>query len=606
MQVEGAPARIVVLAGQEPAALTAVLGALPTTGKLSLIVMCAGLTVGRLRESSAHRVVEVRDRAKLEPDHLYLVAGELSAAVVGTEIVMVAPVAAAAAPIDHLLRSLSDSFGTTSIAVIFAGRGADGAIGIKRLKEAGGLTIVQEPAAPQDDPDAEMRQAAIATGMVDLVLPLAAIAQRLGAFVESEPPPPLIDEAEDVLDDQDPSPIADVLRDILLMVRVRTGHDFSLYKRATVYRRIARRMEVCQTNAITDYQRYLREHPSELAHLLRDFLISVTNFFRDPHAFSALSEMVIPRLFVAGDHRRRSARGAGCGPGEEAYSLAMLLPSTPRGSETLALPGFATDIDEPRSPRARGPVPPKRSRGRLAKRLTRFFTREPNHYRIRKELRERVLFSPHNVLRDPPFSRIDLVSCRNLLIYLNREAQDRVLNLFHFGLRPDGFLFLGSAETAESPRNQFQLLDGKHQLHQRRSIPSGALAVEVLLAGDRWTQPPPVALPTPVLDRSHSFGELHHRLVEHYAPPSLLVNSELEIVHVSEHAGRYLEHGGGEPTRQLFRLVRSELRTELRAAIYAARQVAPGQGTEGSDVHAVRFDDGASRAWSSSACAARE
>ena len=366
------------------------------------------------------------------------------------------------------------------------------------------------------------------------------------------------------------------MRDILTFVRLRSGHDFSSYKRATLHRRIARRMHVCDTGSPRAYLQYLRTNPTELAALLRDFLIGVTNFFRDPEAFAALDAHVASRFF-GGKAPRAELRAwvAGCATGEEAYSVAMLLlERAARASQPPQVQVFATDIDEEALAVARaGKYPDTISLDVSSERLDRFFTKEGAHYRVRKELRERVLFSPHNVLRDPPFSRLDLVTCRNVLIYLNRDAQERVLGVFQFGLRADGLLFLGSSESAENSTSTFTPLDTKHRVYARQKF-VGA----VLPEGTGWQAGAGAPAPPEPSPRAPSFGELHHQMVERYAPPSVLVNEELEVVHVSERAGRYLALGGGEPTRQILRLVHPELRLDLRSALHAARQ--PGHGGE--------------------------
>ncbi|HEY4121150.1 MAG TPA: CheR family methyltransferase, partial [Byssovorax sp.] len=358
-------------------------------------------------------------------------------------------------------------------------------------------------------------------------------------------------------------------------IRVRTGHDFSSYKRATLYRRIARRMQVCDTGTLLAYLHHLRDHATELTSLLRDLLIGVTSFFRDPAAFAALEEHVVARVFAAAapDEPVR-AWVAGCATGEEAFTVAMLLLERAGGRDPTLVQVFATDIDEDSLAIARaGRYPDTIALDVTPARLERFFTKERSHYRVRKELRERVLFSPHNVLRDPPFSRLDLVTCRNLLIYLNRDAQERVLGMFQFALRSERFLFLGSSESAETPALHFSALDAKHRIYVRQQVTSS-----LVLEAPRWRAPftPP---PEPQQSRrTASFGELHHLMVERYAPPSVLVDDELDVVHVSESVGRYLSFSGGEPTRQILQLVHPDLRLELRTALYAARR--PGHRAE--------------------------
>lgn len=555
----------------------------PRSG-FALVIACPGdlHAAATLRPLCPLPITEVRDRVQLEPDHVFVVPADRDGSFERGEL-LVMTAGEPRAPIDRLLRSLADELGGQVAGIILAGRGSDGVSGIKRVKEVGGLTIAQAPGGE----NADMPRAAIATGMIDLVLPLSEIATRLVAFGQHDPEPAL------ALEEARPGPegIADTLRDILALVRIRSGHDFGSYKRATLYRRVSRRMQVCQCASIAAYHQYLREHPGELGHLLRDFLISVTNFFRDRAAFDMLATTVIPRLFAgktAADQVRVWV--SGCATGEEAYSIGMLLcEHAHQAGNPPQLQIFATDIDEEALAEARsGRYPGTIALDVSPDRLQRFFTQDSEHYRVTKELRDIVLFSPHNLLRDPPFSRLDLVSCRNLLIYLNRDAQDRALNVFHFGLRPDGLLFLGSSESAENTA-LFATVDAKQRLFVRR--PTAARpSSEPLVPAARWHTPAPPPAPLPA-ERTHA-GELHHRVIERHAPPSILVNDDLDVLHISESAGRFLRIPGGELSRQLLRLIHPALRADIRSAIYAARQA-----ERGSDMRIARFeeDDGAAR-----------
>jgi two-component system CheB/CheR fusion protein len=428
----------------------------------------------------------------------------------------------------------------------------------------------------------DITRAAIATGMVDLIVPLDQIAERLARFAShrvSDPAAP--DDAERQVGEAP----ADVLRDVLALVRIRSGHDFASYKRATLYRRLSRRMQVSGCDSIASYYYFLRDHPAELAHLLRDFLISVTNFFRDRDAFDALSAAV-PQLFAGkgpGDQVRVWV--AGCATGEEAYSIGMLLLQHAR---QLAAPPqlqiFATDIDDHALAEARAGRYPRTIAADVSPdQLAQFFQPDGESYRVAEPLREIVLFSPHNLLRDPPFSRLDLISCRNLLIYLNREAQARVLNTFHFALRTDGLLFLGSSETAESS-DLFGSVDAKQRLYRWRPNPTRLISDAIVTAG-RW-QPPSMPATPPRPEERMTVGELHHLAVEQFAPPSVLVNDDLDIVHLSARAGSLFRVSGGAPSRQLLQLIHPALKSELRTAIYAARQSPRGQ-----DARVLRFDD---------------
>jgi two-component system CheB/CheR fusion protein len=527
-----------------------------------------------------------RGRVRLEPDRVLVVPADCDAVFQRDELV-VTEGGRPRAPLDRLLRSLADEHGNRGTCVLLDGQGHDGMLGIKRLKEAGGLTLAQAPEGQN-----HVAWSAVTTGLVDVVVPRSAVADRLAAFVRPDADPDEAGAADvgtagDEVARRDPEASADTLQDMLLLLRIRSGHDFSAYKRGTLYRRVSRRLDVCQCRSIADYHQYLREHPDEVTNLLRDFLISVTNFFRDRDAFEALAGQVIPRLFE-GKSRDEPVRVwvAGCATGEEAYSVAMLLREH---AATLPFPPpiqvFATDIDDAALTEARaGRYPNTIASDVSPARLHRFFTIDGDQLQVSKELREIVLFSPQNVLRDPPFSRLDLVTCRNLLIYLNREAQGRVLGMFHFGLRPDGFLFLGSSESAENT-SMFAPCDAKHRLFVRRGNTSRTIA-DSLVPHARWEPSKPASIVPAPIERS-TVGQLHHQLVERYAPPSVLVDDELNIVHVSEHAGRLLQLAGGEPSRQLLQLVHPALRVELRTAIHAARQ----RGRGGGDTRVVRFRD---------------
>ncbi|HEY0477341.1 MAG TPA: CheR family methyltransferase, partial [Kofleriaceae bacterium] len=563
------------------------LQSLPRQTGFAFVAVCrsAAPAAPGVPSSTGMSIQVARGRVRLEPDRVLVVPPDCDAVFQRDELV-VTEGGQPRAPLDRILRSLAEEHGSRGTCVLLDGHGHDGVLGIKRLKEAGGLTLAQAPEGRN-----HVAWSAVTTGLVDIVVPRSAVAGRLAAFARPDVDPAEAGSADagaagDEVARRGAEASADTLQDILVLLRIRSGHDFSAYKRGTLYRRVSRRLEVCQCSSVADYHQYLREHPEEVTNLLRDFLISVTNFFRDRDAFEALAVEVIPKLFE-GKSRDEPVRVwvAGCATGEEAYSVAMLLREH---AATLPFPPsiqvFATDIDEAALTEARaGRYPNTIASDVSPARLQRFFTLDGDQYQVSKELRELVLFSPQNVLRDPPFSRLDLVTCRNLLIYLNREAQGRVLGVFHFGLRPDGFLFLGSSESAENTA-MFAPCDAKHRLFVRRANTSRTIA-DSLVPHARWEPSRPAsAVPAPI-ERS-TVGQLHHQLVERYAPPSVLVDHELNILHVSEHAGRLLQLAGGEPSRQLLQLVHPALRVELRTAIHAARQ-----RVRGGDTRVVRFRD---------------
>ena len=495
------------------------------------------------------------------------------------------------ATIDLFFRSLADAHGSSSVAVVLSGADGDGALGLKRIKERGGLTIVQDP---RESEHSGMPEAAIATGMVDWVLRAAAMPARILAYEAREQrlqlpqevgPHPAISPAVDVPEEEA------ALKQVLAFLCARTGRDFRGYKRATIVRRIGRRMQVNELDNLPAYLHYLQTRPGEANALLQDLLISVTNFFRDPDAFAAL-EAHISAIF-------REKTGAdsvrvwvpACATGEEAYSVAMLLLEH---ASTLESPPvvqvFATDLNEEVLTRARAGLYPLAVAEDISEaRLARFFTREPAGYRVQRELRECVLFALHDVLKDSPFSRLDLISCRNLLIYLNREAQERVFETFYFALRPDGRLFLGSSESTDDASQLFHSVDRKSRIyvprfgaHRNLPLPSGPSALSSLLPTLGSSELNPhgrdAALAAQFVASSRaqrepiSVSELHLALIERFGPASLVVDDQDEILHLSEGATRFLKLSAGEPSMNLFHAVHPTLRTPLRGLAFEARQ----------------------------------
>ena len=475
------------------------------------------------------------------------------------------------APVDFFFRTLADSWGPRAVAVVLSGTGSNGSNGLKRVKELGGLTIAQDP---EDADYRGMPDNAIASGMVDYVLPAADVPRRIADYHER-----LRDlHREDPAASTEPDVNAGT-REILALLRIRTGHDFTNYKPATVTRRIERRMNVCGVATQPLYVQYIREHPAEAEQLMKELLISVTNFFRDPDVFDVIEQRVIPRLF---ERKQPSDQvrvwSAACATGEEAYSLAMLL--LERASlvpEPPAIQVFATDLDEHAIARARGGLYREADLADVSpERVKRFFQREGASYGIRRELREIVLFAKHNVIRDPPFSHLDLVSCRNFLIYLNRPVQERVLQTFHFALRPGGHLILGTSESTDGS-DLFAAVDKNGRVYERLAATSRG---SFPLADRVFTEPAVPAVyprhPEFAAAPQRSPSELHLRLVEEQGPPSLVVTEDHTIVHVSEKATRYLRVSAGEPSRDVLKAIVPELRTDLHSALQtAARQRAP-------------------------------
>jgi len=443
-----------------------------------------------------------------------------------------------------------------------------------------------------------MPNSAIACGAVDFVLPAAGMAEKLAALWSNmqhiELPDLVAAEAEpDQLPAAEGAETAEqAFIRILDLLRAATGHDFKHYKRATVLRRIERRLQVNTLRDLPAYRVFLEAHPDELTGLLKDLLISVTNFFRDREAFDALQTELQASLFSQNEpHTRLRAWVAGCATGEEAYSVAMLLCE---GAEAQQPPAqiqvFASDIDESAIATARAGVYPDTILDDVTPaRLRRFFRKELGQVRVNKELRDRVLFAVHNLLRDPPFSSLDLVCCRNLLIYLDREVQAQVLEVFHFALKPGGILFLGSSESADATPDLFAQIDKKHRIYRADGLPRRARSLPGLPLDGRSMLLPVSA---PASAHGHTLGDFHHRLREAYAPPSVLVDAASNILHSTPRAAPFLRFVPGQPSNNLLAVVRPELRVELRTAIFRAWQL---RATV--EARKVRVEDGGVASW---------
>ncbi|MES2938561.1 MAG: chemotaxis protein CheB [Pseudomonadota bacterium] len=488
--------------------------------------------------------------------------------------------------VDVFFRSLADTHGAHAAAVVLSGMDGDGAVGIKRMKERGGLAIAQDP---QEAAHHGMPQSAISTGMVDWVLPVRDMPSRLLSYFRLEDD--LLLPAEEPAG-KDEASEEEHLTQVLRFLNSRTGRNFELYKRGTVVRRLARRMQLNGVDNLKGYLTCLQTRPGETMALIQDLLISVTNFFRDVTCFDALEQQIASLFAGKGPQDVVRVWVVACATGEEAYSVAMLLHEY---AETLETPPgvqvFATDLDEEAVQAARVGIYPGAITADVSEqRLRRFFQKDVRGWRARRELRESILFAVHDVLRDPPFSHVDMITCRNLLIYLTRETQQRVMQTLHFGLRPRGLLMLGSSETVEEGSEQFEPLDKRHRIYRqvpaaRRSVPMPS----TLLAGDRQsdlTVEPPSATRRSVVDLAPplpavqsratvpgiSWREIHLQLIEHLAPPSVLVDTEYDILHVSQGAARLLHFAAGEPTRSLLRALPSSAYVQLRAALGQAAQ----------------------------------
>ncbi len=514
---------------------------------------------------------EATDGAAVEPGVIYLIPPNKDFALVEGRLQLTEPVnpRGLRLAIDFFFRSLAKDRRDKAVAVVLSGSGTDGTLGLRAIKEAGGLVIAQQPESAQYD---SMPRSAIVTGLVDYVLPPDEMPERIMAYIErafgntlqrverAAPPGARLNEP---------------LQRIFSLLRSHTRHDFSRYKHNTILRRIERRMAVHQLETIEAYVRLLQQDGAEVGILFRELLIGVTNFFRDPEAFASLQERVIPALF-AGKRNGDAVRvwAPGCSTGEEAYSIAMLIQE--QLSQTKAdirAQIFATDIDPEAIDQARAAVYPNGIAADISpERLARFFTEENGAYRVKKVIRDMVVFAEQNVADDPPFSRMDLISCRNLLIYMNGDLQRRVLPLFHYALNPMGYLFLGTSESVGEFADLFAPVDRKWKIFVRKPglLPQRA---SVDFARANLPQEPSTRRLRAEARREAAVDvrqALEQALLAQHTPAAIVVNGEGDVLYIHGRTGYYLEPAQGEASLNALRMARDGLRLELTTALRKA------------------------------------
>ncbi len=519
------------------------------------------------------RVFEVEDGMEVRPNCTYIIPPNRDMACLNGTLQLLEPSSPRGQrlPIDFFFRSLAQDQHDRAICIVLSGTGSDGTLGLRAIKGEAGMVMAQAPASAEYD---GMPRSAIATGLVDYVLTPAEMPAQLMAYAAhafgrgSLPAVIPIPKAENAL------------KKVFILLRAQTGHDFSHYKPSTIHRRIERRMAVQQIETLDAYVKYLQQAPSEVNALFRDFLIGVTNFFRDPEAFKAVEEKIIPKLF-AGKPAGAAIRAwsVGCSTGEEAYSLAILLAERQEAlKQNFQVQVFATDIDSRAIATARAGLYPASIAADLTpERLARFFTAESdgNAYRIHKTIRDMLVFSEQDVIKDPPFSRLDLISCRNLLIYLDAELQKKLIPLFHYALNPGGFLFLGTSESVSEYGDVFTVVDRKLKLYQRNEEAHGAPRVTL----GRFV--PPLATMAeggvPGAGRAAYVDKLPLRelteraLLNQIAPAAALVNGRGDILYLHGRTGMYLEMAPGEVrVNNILKMAREGLQRELTTALYKA------------------------------------
>ncbi|GAA5512929.1 protein-glutamate methylesterase/protein-glutamine glutaminase [Deinococcus carri] len=552
-------------------------GAMPGGSGLAFVVMAhqdeggESLMPGLLARCTDLPVVEVEDGLELRSEQVYVVPpGHVLNLMNGT--LLLTPQAQPYMPIDLFFQSLAEDQEERAVGVVLSGTGTDGSRGVRAIKERGGRVYVQDPATA---PYPSMPRSALATGTADAVLPADELAAALHAQVTGTRTLDL----DQALTPEGRGTAA--LQRILLQVRARTGQDFSQYKQSTLVRRIDRRMKGQQIEDLAHYARYLQEHPAEIDALFHDFLINVTSFFRDPQAFEVLAAQI--RVYL-GEHDELAVFRAwvpGCSTGEEAYSLAMLLTELLdecQGERHVQVQVFATDLDQEAIDVARlGLYSAQHLTGLSPERLARFFVPREGGYQVRGELREKIVFARHNTFGDPPFTALDLLSCRNMLIYFGAELQKQILPLFHYALKPGGLLFLGPSESLGGARELFAALDNRWKLYRRDGARSAA-PLSLGLLGQR-----PTSLERPGLPRSEVRrplagaretaglpGTVQNLLLSEWAPPAVVVDAQGNVIYVSGRTGAYLELPAGTPSTNVIEMALPALRYELGGALREA------------------------------------
>jgi len=521
------------------------------------------MMVELLQRITAIPVVQVSDRLKIEADHVYVIPPNKDMSLLHGVLHLLDPVEPRGLrlPVDFFFRSLADDLQRHSIGVILSGMGSDGSLGSRAIKEKCGGVFVQEPSSAKFD---GMPRSSIDACNVDLIAPVEELPGKILSYLRRVP---LLLKQEFPLEER----VLSGLEKVIILLRVQTGQDFSLYKKSTIYRRIERRMGIHQIERIADYVHFLQENPHETNLLFKELLIGVTSFFRDPVAWDVLKHKLFPSILAA-----RPVGGVlrawvvGCSTGEEAYSLAMVFREvieTVNSSGNFRLQIFATDLATDAIDKARAGYFPMNIVADVSpERLLRFFEKDDHGYRISREIRETVVFAPQNVIMDPPFTKLDLLICRNLLIYLEPELQKKLLPLFHYSLNPDGVLFLGSAESLGLLTYLFKPVNAKIRLFRK-------LKYDI--------RPEPLALPFSFTNTQHFSQSLSadqpilqttainlqavadQFLLQHYSPAAVLTNDQGDIVYISGHTGKYLEPAAGKANWNIFAMARDGLRYEL-------------------------------------------
>ncbi|MEI8204311.1 MAG: chemotaxis protein CheB [Bacteroidota bacterium] len=526
-----------------------------------------GIMPELLQRTTQMKVEQAGDHMKMQANHVYVIPPNKSMSILNRYLYLFEPIELRGLrlPIDFFFRSLAADQHDKSIGIVLSGMGSDGSLGLKAIKEANGIVAVQDPSNAKFS---AMPQSALNSVVVDIMATSNQLPEKLIAFVKYTPV--VIKKTE-----TDSKSISN-LEKIIILLRAQSGHDFSLYKKNTLFRRIERRMNVHLIDKISNYVRYLQENKDELDILFKELLIGVTNFFRDIPVWNKLKENILPEIFdeLPNGYAMR-AWVTGCSTGEEAYSLAIIFQEayqTIKHDKNLSLQIFATDIDNDAIERARkGSFSSNIAADISPESLSQYFTKEDHGFRVNTAIREMVVFAPHNVIKDPPFTKLDLLFCRNMLIYMEGELQKKLMSLFHYSLNSGGVMLLGSAENENSQNNQFTIVDAKLKFYKRSvdgtnsellDFPSSFIQNKKKLIED--------IKPVKTVENIQTLAD--QLLLQHYAPASVMINSEGDILYITGRTGKYLEPSAGKANWNIYAMAREGLRNELLTAIRKVKQ----------------------------------
>jgi len=527
-----------------------------------------------LGRKTAMTVTEVSEGLPVKPNHVYVIPPNATMTI-SNQTLHLSPREESRGmhmTVDHFMRALAEQKGNRGIGVILSGSGTDGTLGMAEIQAHGGVTFAQDEASAKYD---GMPRSAAVAGYVDYVLSPKGIAKELARIAKH---PYVARDTVSHAAEAAPAPSAG-MHSIFQVLRRATGVDFTHYRQTTILRRIQRRMVVHKIDIIEEYAKFVQSHPAEVKALYQDMLINVTSFFRTPRVFEALKATVFPGIQKSVS-RERGIRiwTPGCASGEETYSIAIaLLEFLGDKASQVPIQFFGTDVSDLSVTKARNGVYPENIQGDVsAERLRRYFTKVEGGYRVSKTIRDMCIFAQHNVLNDPPFSRMDLICCRNLLIYLEPVLQNKVISLFHYALRPARFLVLGSSEGLGATTGLFAVEDRTHKIFSRKSgssHQSGALALDPQLERKEYG---PIRIPVKQPDSAWNYAEAQkefdRRLLTQYAPATVFANEEMEIIHTRGNVNRYLKLAPGRASLSLMKMAREGLLVELRNAISRAKK----------------------------------